>query len=97
MDGQEGDIQVGQDFSIKQRDFAGNITDAFFSTGTILTATPYIMTDRDTSFIYLDLRVERSTANPDPVSTIINKQEARDPGALVQRRIHGDSRTVRNR
>ncbi|KPP96092.1 MAG: type IVa pilus secretin PilQ [Bacteroidetes bacterium HLUCCA01] len=76
MDGQEGDIQVGQDFSIKQRDFAGNITDAFFSTGTILTATPYIMTDRDTSFIYLDLRVERSTANPDPVSTIINKQEA---------------------
>lgn len=76
MDGQQGDIQVGQDFSIKQRDFAGNITDAFFSTGTILTVTPHIITESDTSFIFLDLRAERSTANPDPVSTIINKQEA---------------------
>jgi type IV pilus assembly protein PilQ len=76
MDGQQGDIQVGQDFSIKQRDFAGNITDAFFSTGTILTVTPHIISERDTSFIFLDLRAERSTANPDPVSTIINKQEA---------------------
>jgi len=76
MDGRQGDIQVGQDFSIKQRDFAGNITDAFFSTGTILTVTPRIITENDTSFILLDIRAERSTANPDPVSTIINKQEA---------------------
>jgi len=29
----EGRIQVGSDFSIKQRDFAGNIIDVFFSTG----------------------------------------------------------------
>jgi general secretion pathway protein D len=76
MDGRQGDIQVGQDFSIKQRDFAGNITDAFFSTGTILTVTPRIISENDTSFILLDIRAERSTANPDPVSTIINKQEA---------------------
>jgi general secretion pathway protein D len=76
MDGRQGDIQVGQDFSIKQRDFAGNITDAFFSTGTILMVTPRIISENDTSFILLDIRAERSTANPDPVSTIINKQEA---------------------
>ncbi|MCH8494629.1 MAG: type II and III secretion system protein [Balneolales bacterium] len=76
MDGKEGDIQVGQDFSIKQRDFAGNITDAFFSTGTILRVTPNIITQQDTSFILLNIMAERSTANPDPVSTIINKQEA---------------------
>ena len=76
LDGKKGDIQVGQDFSIKQRDFAGNVTDAFYSTGTILTVTPTIITESDTSFIFLEIRAERSTAQPDPVSTIINKQEA---------------------
>ncbi|MEX0994883.1 MAG: type II and III secretion system protein, partial [Balneolaceae bacterium] len=76
MDGVEGRIQVGEDFSIKQRDFAGNITDEFFSTGTILTVTPQIINDRDTTFIYMELDVERSTAQPDPVSTIISKEEA---------------------
>lgn len=76
MDSEEGRIQVGQDFSIKQRDFAGNVTDEFFSTGTILTVTPQIIDDRDSTFIYLELEVERSTAQPDPVSTIINKEEA---------------------
>lgn len=62
--------------SMEQRDFAGNITDAFFSTGTILRVTPNIITQQDTSFILLNIMAERSTANPDPVSTIINKQEA---------------------
>ncbi|MEX0894754.1 MAG: hypothetical protein WDZ36_03255 [Balneolaceae bacterium] len=76
MDRVEGRIQVGQDFSIKQRDFAGNVTDEFFSTGTILTVTPQIIEDRDSTFIYLELEVERSTAQPDPVSTVINKEEA---------------------
>jgi len=76
IEGQEGMIQDGQDFSIKQRDFAGNVTDNFFSTGTILTVTPQVITRNDTSFIYLELEVERSSAQPDPVSTIINKQEA---------------------
>jgi len=76
IEGQEGMIQDGQDFSIKQRDFAGNVTDQFFSTGTILTVTPQVITKDDTSFIYLELEVERSSAQPDPVSTIVNKQEA---------------------
>lgn len=77
MDGREGNIQVGQDFSIKQRDFAGNITDEFFSTGTILTVTPRIFyNDEGSPFIYMTVETERSTAEPDPVSTIVNKQEA---------------------
>ncbi|MDZ7718734.1 MAG: type II and III secretion system protein [Balneolaceae bacterium] len=77
MDGREGNIQVGQDFSIKQRDFAGNITDEFFSTGTILTVTPRVFyNDEGTPFIYMTVETERSTAEPDPVSTIVNKQEA---------------------
>lgn len=77
LDGREGNIQVGQDFSIKQRDFAGNITDEFFNTGTILTVTPRIFySEEGTPFIYMTVETERSTAEPDPVSTIVNKQEA---------------------
>jgi type IV pilus assembly protein PilQ len=83
VDGQEGNIQVGQDFSIKQRDIAGNVTDNFVSTGTILTVTPQIITQGDTSFVYLDLSVERSTAQPDVVSTIVNKQSATTSAILM--------------
>ncbi|MEX0724582.1 MAG: type II and III secretion system protein [Gracilimonas sp.] len=83
VDGEEGNIQVGQDFSIKQRDIAGNVTDNFVSTGTILTVTPQIITQGDTSFVYLDLSVERSTAQPDVVSTIVNKQSAETSAILM--------------
>lgn len=77
LDGRTGNIQVGQDFSIKQRDFAGNITDEFFSTGTILNVTPNVYySEEGTPFIYMTVETERSTAQPDPVSTIVNKQEA---------------------
>ena len=83
VDGEEGNIQVGQDFSIKQRDIAGNVTDNFISTGTILTVTPEIINHGDTSFIYLSLEVERSTVQPDVISTIVNKQEATTSAILL--------------
>ncbi len=82
VDGVEGKIQDGQDFSVKQRDFAGNVTDAFFSTGTILTVTPTVIDYNDTTFIHLDISAERSSALPDAVSTIINKQQV-DTQTLV--------------
>jgi general secretion pathway protein D len=83
MNGEEGRIQVGQDFSIKQRDFAGNVTDQFFSTGTILTVTPQIVEIGDTTLIYLDIAAERSSAQPDPVSTIVNRQQASTHALLL--------------
>lgn len=83
VDGQEGRVQVGQDFSIKQRDIAGNVTDQFFSTGTILIVTPTVIEINDTSFIHLEIDVERSSAQPDVVSTIINKQEASTQALLL--------------
>ncbi|NIA31480.1 MAG: hypothetical protein GWP06_16425, partial [Actinobacteria bacterium] len=77
VEGKEGNIQVGQDFSIKQRDFAGNITDRFYSTGTIMQVTPFIFQDKDKgSQIILKIHVERSQAYPDVVSTIIKKSQA---------------------
>lgn len=76
IDGEEGFIQVGQDFSIKQRDFAGNVTDQFFETGTILRVTPRVLLHEGSPFVYMTVSAERSTAQPDPVSTIVNKQQA---------------------
>lgn len=90
VDGQEGRIQVGQDFSIKQRDIAGNVTDEFFSTGTILTVTPTVITTNDTTFIHVDIAVERSSAQPDAVSTIINKQQASTQALLL----NGESTSI---
>ncbi|MBO6793362.1 MAG: type II and III secretion system protein [Balneolaceae bacterium] len=90
LDGQEGRVQVGQDFSIKQRDIAGNVTDQFFSTGTILTVTPTVIEINDTSFIHLDIEVERSSAQPDAVSTIINKQQASTQALLLD----GEATTI---
>ncbi len=81
-EGKEGVIQVGQDFSIKERDFAGNIIDRFYSTGTILRVTPYVVQNTSPDgklmdpIIFLKIHVERSTAHPDVVSTIINKSQA---------------------
>ncbi len=76
LNGEEGRIQVGQDFSIKQRDFAGNVIDRFFSVGTILQVTPEIVHDGDSTFVNMLVRAERSSAQPSTVSTIINKQQA---------------------
>lgn len=90
VDGQEGRIQVGQDFSIKQRDIAGNVTDEFFSTGTILTVTPTVISANDTTFIHVDIAVERSSAQPDAVSTIINKQQASTQALLL----NGESTSI---
>ncbi|MDZ7722107.1 MAG: type II and III secretion system protein [candidate division KSB1 bacterium] len=81
-EGHEGMVQVGQDFSIKTRDFAGNITDRFFSTGTILRVTPYILEDEQGRIaIILNAHIEKSQASPSTVSTIIDKSEA---NSLVQ-------------
>lgn len=75
-DSRTGRVHIGQDFSLKQRDFAGNITDVFVSAGIILTVTPTIYQEDTLRFIHLDVKVERSSAIPGTVSTIINKTEA---------------------
>jgi general secretion pathway protein D len=78
-DGQKGRIQVGQDISIKQRDFAGNVVEKFFSTGSIVDVTPYVYTEDGVNYILLNVDVERSSYVPDPTGTgptIINKTQA---------------------
>ncbi len=75
-DKKEGTIQVGSDFSIKQKDFAGNVTDNFIHTGSIITVTPRIVSDQGIDYVLLKLVVERSTGFPGTVSTEIQKTTA---------------------
>jgi type IV pilus assembly protein PilQ len=74
--GQEGRIQVGQDFSIRERDFAGNLIDKFYSAGTIAKVTPQVITEQGVNFIHMNVDVERSSVQPGAISTIINKTKA---------------------
>jgi len=75
-DKKEGKIQVGSDFSIKQKDFAGNVIDNFIHTGSIITVTPRIYNDQGIDYVLLSLEVERSTGFPSAVSTEIQKTNA---------------------
>lgn len=74
--GETGRIQVGQDFSVKERDFAGNLIDRFYSAGTIVNVTAQVLNEQGVNFVHLKADVERSDVVPGIVSTIINKTKA---------------------
>jgi general secretion pathway protein D len=74
--GEKGRIQVGQDFSIRERDFAGNLIDKFYSAGTIVNVQPQVIVEQGVPFIHIAVDVERSSVTPGSVSTIINKTQA---------------------
>ncbi len=76
MSGKKGYIQVGQDFSTKTKDQAGNVSDQFFSTGLILEVKPTVMDLDGKEVIHLVAKVEKSSATPGQVSTIINKSQS---------------------
>ena len=79
--GKEGLIQVGQDFSVVTRDFAGNATVEFFKTGTILKVTPAIVTEDSVEFVHLRVEAERSSLI-DPARGIINRTTANTSALL---------------
>jgi general secretion pathway protein D len=72
----EGKIQVGIDFSVKTRDFAGNTTEQFFPTGTIIIVTPYIHKENGIEYALLDIGVERSSFQTSELQTQIRKTTA---------------------
>ena len=72
----EGRIQVGVDFSVKTRDFAGNTTEQFFPTGTIIIVTPYIHKENGLEYALLDIGVERSSFTTSELQTEIRKTTA---------------------
>ena len=75
-DQQKGRIQIGSDISVKQKDFAGNVVEQFFSTGTIIEVSPYIYNEEGIDYILLQLDVERSSALADVERPEIRKTKA---------------------
>ncbi|MCW8811651.1 MAG: type II and III secretion system protein [Ignavibacteriaceae bacterium] len=75
-DRNEGKIQIGSDFSVRTKDFAGNTTEKFFPTGTIITVTPYIQKEEGIDYILLNIGVERSSFTSTDVTTEIKKTTA---------------------
>ncbi len=82
-DRMKGQIQVGADFSTREKDFAGNTIERFYSTGTIIRVTPYVFEDNGEKYILIDLEAERSTANPGQITTEIKKTKASTNVLLV--------------
>jgi len=70
-----GKTQVGSDFSIKERDFSGNLVDKFFQAGTIIEATPTILNQDGIDYVYLKIRMERSSVIIGSLSTEKPKTE----------------------
>jgi len=76
LSGKKGFIQVGQDFSVKTLDEAGNTVEKFFETGVILEVTPKVLVENEREAIHLVVKVEKSSAIPGDISTIINKSKS---------------------
>ena len=68
--------QIRSVFSIKQRDFSGNIIDKFYSAGSIIEVTPYVYNKNGIDYILLKLTVERSSFFPSELTTEIKKTAA---------------------
>lgn len=75
-DRMKGEIQVGADFSTREKDFAGNTVERFYNTGTIIRVTPYVFEENGRNYILIDLVAERSSAIPGQITTEIKKTKA---------------------
>ncbi|HQB97679.1 MAG TPA: type II and III secretion system protein [Candidatus Cloacimonadota bacterium] len=71
--GKTGNIQVGQDISIKTADEAGTTKDSFYATGIIMNVTPTIVMVDGEELIMMKLSIERSSGQPSAISTVITK------------------------
>jgi type IV pilus assembly protein PilQ len=74
--GKQGRIQVGQDFYITTRDFAGNTVQQIQSAGIIINVKPTLYEEGEIKFINLDVDAERSTIGGTAGQPIINRSKA---------------------
>jgi general secretion pathway protein D len=64
VEGEEGKINVGKNFFLTTRDFAGNTRYSQYESGVILTVIPQIITQGKLSFIHLQIHAEKSDVMP---------------------------------
>lgn len=74
--GSNSQFQVGQDFSVMEKDFSGNTVQKFYPTGTILTVRPRIWKVGDAEFIDVQYKIEKSNFTTSTGTSIINKTQA---------------------
>jgi general secretion pathway protein D len=75
-DKKKGRIQVGSDFSVRTRDFAGNTVEKFFPTGTIIEVTPYVYKENGIDYVMQNIMVEKSSFILNEETTEIKKTTA---------------------
>jgi general secretion pathway protein D len=71
-----GRIQVGSDFSVRTRDFAGNTVEKFYPTGTIIEVTPHVYKENGIDYVLLNILVERSSFQQNETTSEIKKTNA---------------------
>ena len=71
-----GRIQVGSDFSVQTRDFAGNTIEKFYPTGTIIEVTPHVYKENGIDYVLLTIMVERSSFQKNETTSEIKKTTA---------------------
>jgi type II secretory pathway component GspD/PulD (secretin) len=71
-----GRIQVGSDFSVLTRDFAGNTVEKFYPTGTIIEVTPHVYKENGIDYVLLNIMVERSSFQKTETQSEIKKTTA---------------------
>jgi general secretion pathway protein D len=76
VSGRRGFIQVGEDFSVTTVDDAGNTIEKFFETGIILDVEANILGKGVQEVIHLKAIVEKSSAVPGELSTIISRNKS---------------------
>jgi Flp pilus assembly secretin CpaC len=72
-EGSSSKFQVGQDFSVLEKDFSGNTVQKFYPTGTIFTVKPRIFKIGEIDFIDVQYSIEKSTFEASTVTTVVNK------------------------
>jgi general secretion pathway protein D len=66
-------FQVGDNFSVLEKDFSGNTVQKFYPTGTILTVRPRIFQVGEMEFLDIQYSIEKSTFEASTVTTVIHK------------------------
>ncbi len=75
--GKPGRIQVGQDFYITTKDFAGNTVQSVQSAGIIINVKPTLYEENGIKFINMEIEAERSTVSGAGANPIVNKSQAK--------------------
>lgn len=66
-------FQVGDDFSVLEKDFSGNTVQKFYPTGTILTVHPRVFQVGDMIFMDVEYKVEKSSFESSTSTTVIHR------------------------